>query len=266
MKKCLELINYENFIESLKFFSTNKPFDHCLIDNFFKSDVAEQLQNEFMDYSDDRWFYYKNAIEDKKACSNWGNFPPLTYQVFQELLSNKFLQTIEGALGGKLYVDHGLHGGGWHIHASGGNLNPHLDYSIHPKMGLLRKLNIIIYLSKELEDSHGGHLGLWDHDKSKNGPGGLVKEIQPIYNRAVLFDTTQNSWHGMSRPLIQPEGIYRKSIAVYYLIQPPVDADPRERALFAPRLEQQNDENILNLIKLRADSKNFHKAYRISDN
>jgi len=32
------------------------------------------------------------------------------------------------------------------MHAAGGNLNPHLDYSIHPKMGLQRKLNVIIYL------------------------------------------------------------------------------------------------------------------------
>jgi hypothetical protein len=46
-----------------------------------------------------------------------------------------------------LYPDPGLHGGGWHMHGAGGNLNPHLDYSIHPKSGLMRKLNIIIYLS-----------------------------------------------------------------------------------------------------------------------
>jgi len=90
-------------------------------------------------------------------------------------------------LGYSFYIDHGLHGGGWHIHGHGGNLNPHLDYSIHPKMKLMRKLNIIIYMSKELDDTHGGHLGLWDHDLTRNGPGKLVKEIQPKFNRAVIL-------------------------------------------------------------------------------
>jgi len=50
----------------------------------------------------------------------------------------------------------------------------------------------------------------------------------------VLFDTTQDSWHGMSHGLTQPEGIYRKSITVYYLCQPVTETDQRGRALFAP--------------------------------
>ena len=132
-------------------------------------------------------------------------------------------------------------------------------------MGLMRKLNIIIYLSQDLEDQHGGHLGLWDHDSLKNGPGALVKEVQPKFNRAVLFDTTQNSWHGISRRLSQPDDIFRKSFAVYYLIDPPLNTNQRERALFAPRADQENDRNILELIKIRADSKNYFKGYRSSD-
>jgi hypothetical protein len=265
MNEINSIINYGNLIQGLREFSTNKPFDHCVVDDILDPSIAEQLESEFMDYKDDRWYCYKNAIEDKKACNNWGNFPPLTYKVFQELLSRKFVQVIERELELKLYIDHGLHGGGWHIHSAGGNLNPHLDYNIHPKMGLMRKLNIIIYLSQDLEDQHGGHLGLWDHNSLKNGPGALVKEVQPKFNRAVLFDTTQNSWHGISRRLSQPDDIFRKSFAVYYLTDPPLNADQRDRALFAPRADQENDTNILELIKIRADSKNYFKGYRSSD-
>jgi Rps23 Pro-64 3,4-dihydroxylase Tpa1-like proline 4-hydroxylase len=224
--------------------------------------VAEKLENDFLDYDDNKWFYYKNAIEDKKALNDWNQFPATTYSVFCELMSNDVVDMMADLIGGNIYVDHGLHGGGWHIHASGGNLNPHLDYSIHPKMGLQRKLNIIMYVSSKLRPEHGGQLGLWSHSDSDNTPDQLIKEIDPKFNRAVLFDTTQNSWHGMSRKLTQPIDIFRKSLAIYYLTDPPHGVDVRERALFAPRENQKNDTEIANLIKTRSDSKLFHTAYK----
>jgi Rps23 Pro-64 3,4-dihydroxylase Tpa1-like proline 4-hydroxylase len=217
------------------------------------------LSSEFLSYEDPSWFYYKNQLEDKKALNDWNKFPLLTYMVFQELMALDFLKLLEGIIDGPLLVDHGLHGGGWHIHASGGNLNPHLDYSIHPKMEKLRKLNIIIYLSEELTNDHGGHLGLWS---GTNDNLHLEKEIQPVFNRAIIFDTTQNSWHGMSRKLVQPNNIYRKSLAIYYLTDVGENFDSRNKALFAPRDDQKGDLSVQELIKIRSDSLNFKKAYR----
>ena len=48
----------------------------------------------------------------------------------------------------KLFSDNGLNGGGWHMMNNKGRLNPHLDYSIHPKMFLQRKYNLIVFLTK----------------------------------------------------------------------------------------------------------------------
>lgn len=254
--------NLEKLKEGLKGFKNNEPFDHCVIDGFLKDDVAREVEAEFLRYEDPKWFYYKNAIEDKKALNDWNVFPALTYKLFRELVSEDFMSILSDTIGVPLYQDPGLHGGGWHMHGPGGNLNPHHDYSIHPKVGLQRKVNIIIYVSSDLEDSHGGHLGLWTHDSENNAPRKLVKEVQPKFNRAVIFDTTQNSWHGMSRPLIQPQGIYRKSLAIYYLTDPPADADMRERALFAAREEQKGDKSVEELIKTRADAKGFSSVYR----
>lgn len=251
-----------NLVSALETFRDNKPFDHCVIDDFLLADVAEKVEAEFLAYEDPKWFYYKNAIEDKKALNDWNAFPALTYKIFRDLISDDFISVLSEALGVPLYQDPGLHGGGWHIHGPGRNLNPHYDYSIHPKVGLQRKVNIIIYMSSDLKDEHGGHLGLWSHDAAHNAPGDLMKVVQPKFNRAVIFDTTQNSWHGMCRPLVQPEGIYRKSLAVYYLTDPPVDADRRERALFAAREEQRGDKSVEDLIRKRADSEAFSSVYR----
>jgi len=256
------VINFENLRCGLRNFVGSKPFDHCIVDGFFDDDAACALAAEFPDYESEDWYFYNNAIEHKKALNNWEKFPKATYQAFTLLQSPAVTELLEEALGEKIYVDHGLNGGGWHIHGSGGNLNPHLDYSIHPKMKMERVLNIIVYLSPELKPEHGGHLGLWAHDEVKKAPGELVREVEPRFNRAIIFNTTQNSWHGMSRKLNVPEGIHRKSLAIYYMRTPAEGAEQRGRALFAPREEQRGDEQVLRTIKLRSNVATSSNVYR----
>jgi hypothetical protein len=222
------------------------PYPHSIIDNFFPEDLAKQLESEFPNYQDSCWHVYDNAIENKKTCNDWNKFPELTYRTFKRLVERY----------PELFSDPGLHGGGWHIHASGGNLNPHLDYTIHPKLKLQRKANLIVYLSSVVLPEHGGHFGFW-----KNGK--LIKEIQPKFNRAILFDTT-DAWHGMSRPFIAPEGVYRKSMAVYYLCKPDGFSGERERALFTPRDEQKGNLEVEELIRKRSDVNESLSVYKKS--
>ena len=87
-----------------------------------------------------------------------------------------------------------------------------------------------------------------------------MKTISPKFNRAVLFDTTQNSWHGLPDPIQCPEEEYRKSIAIYYLCDLPPNISKRGRALFSPNEDQKNDEEVLNLIKSRSIIKNVNKV------
>ncbi len=258
----MKYIDKKNVISALNNFKNAIPFDHCVIDNFFLPGVAEDLEKEFPSFDSKDWYTYKNKIEDKKALNDWNKFPTLTSRVFQELMSPEFVTLLQETVGCNIYIDPGLHGGGWHMHGPGGNLNPHLDYSIHPKLRLLRKINIIMYLSSSLKEENGGHLGLWDSNPEKCEPNNLIAEVFPKFNSAVAFDTTQNSWHGMSRTLTECDGVYRKSLAIYYLTDPKSSDDARERALFAPREEQKDNEEIKKLIETRADSKKFHTVYQ----
>ena len=141
----------------------NFPFDHYIIDNFFLEEVADKVGKDFPDTDDDGWFSYKNPLENKKTIQNWGKFPKNTYQTFQYFCSESFISVIKEITGIKtLYPDYGLHGGGWHMHGRGGNLNVHKDYSIHPKLGLQRKLNLIVYMSKGWNPEWGrGGRRLW---------------------------------------------------------------------------------------------------------
>ena len=73
------------------------------------------------------------------------------------------------------------------MHKNGGKLNVHLDYSIHPKLKLQRKINILVYMTPEWNQSWGGYLDLYDNS-SKKKPGELVEAVAPLFNRAVIFD------------------------------------------------------------------------------
>jgi len=230
----------------------NYPFDYLIIDNFLEKDQAKNISQEFPSFNSDIWYCYNNPLENKKSCNNWYQFGTETYKTLLYLNSPEFIKKLQDLTGiPKLYPDIGLHGGGLHIHGRGGKLNVHLDYSIHPKLKLQRKLNLIIYLTEDWNSEWSGGLELWSHNEETKKPDKKEVVIENIFNRAILFDTTQNSWHGFPKPLTCPEDTYRKSLAVYYLTDPPEGTDPRPRALYAPTKEQENNPEILNLIEER---------------
>ena len=231
------------------------PFQHVVIDNFWREDVAEALHAEFPEYDSTVWnAHYNNKIENKKGCNHWDKFPATTYRAFNYLNSKEFTQLVkQTTFHYDIEMDIGLHGGGWHAHMNGGNLNMHLDYNIHPKLGMQRRLNIIVYLTKDWDTAYGGGLELWSHNEETNQPKEHVKTIDIKFNRAVLFNTTQNSWHGLPYPLSCPDHMVRQSMAAYYLGPAPEDTPNRLRALFAPRLDQVGNTEIEELIKQRSN-------------
>ena len=237
------------------------PFDHIVIDDFLKKKSAQDLEDEYPAWDDNMWYQYDNQIEQKKALNHWDRFPATTYHVMSFFNSPEFIKNLELMTGIRgLQIDPGLHGGGWHGHTAGGKLNVHLDYSIHPKLGLERRLNLILYITSGWKPEWGGQLGLWagSHDKM----GKLSAQVDCLFNRAVLFDTTQNSWHGLPDAIRCPRGVIRKSLAVYYLTAPRSGAAERGKALFAPHGEQKNDPAILELIKKRSQVATAEKVYR----
>lgn len=235
----------------------HEPFDHVVIDNFISDIEAEQLSKEFPNYNSQIWstygYTYDSPIEKKRTIRDWKAFPPNTYQFFLKLCSKKMSNFIESLFNCKneIFPDYGLHGAGWHTHKSGDHLNIHLDYSIHPFANLQRKYNLILYLTPNWNNSWGGSLEFWSHDFKNNKPNEKIKTINNIYKRAVIFDTTQNSWHGISEPINCPENIFRKSIAMYFLTNPDTSAEKRKRALYAPLDNQKYNPDILELIRRR---------------
>jgi len=258
-------INLKEIIAGKDNFHQEKPFPHLIIDDFIEANLARIISSEFPDINDQSLFKYDNPLEKKFALNDWNRFPKNTYDFLNYLCSDEVVNTFSSLVGLKLYADPGLHGGGWHMHENGGKLNPHLDYNIHPKLGLQRKLNLIIYLPEDWDESWGGQFGLWSNDLNTSGPKKLEKEINIQFNRAVLFDTTYQSWHGLSKIISTPNGEIRKSLAIYYLCDPPKDSDKRERALYAPSEEQIGNADVEAFIKKRADNIEYKSSYIVKE-
>jgi hypothetical protein len=228
------------------------PFDHLVIDNFLPLEMARALADEMPDYESSVWVEYANAIEDKRTCNYWHSFPAHTYKFMSFMASPQIVNSLGDAFGiDDLECDIGLHGGGWHMHRRGGKLNIHQDYSIHPKLKKQRRLNFILYLSPNWQDQWGGGLQLWSHSEEKNAPKQCETTVKCVFNRAIIFRTDQQSWHGLPSPLICPAGVFRKSLAIYYVSPPDEGVNQRERALFFPTAEQSSDKGVLKLIQER---------------
>jgi hypothetical protein len=122
------------------------------------------------------------------------------------------LQFLEGLTGiDALLPDPYFVGGGFHETSRGGKLGVHADFRINEQLHVQRRLNLLIYLNENWEDDWRGQLELWDRSMKE-----CRARVSPIWNRCVVFSTDADTWHGHPDELLTPEGIKRRSVALYY--------------------------------------------------
>ena len=90
----MKYINFNNIKRELSKFKYQKTFPYIVVDNFFNSTIAKKLANEFPSYNDRNLHEYNNYCEVKKSSNIWNLFPPLTYNIFTILNSNKIIKLI----------------------------------------------------------------------------------------------------------------------------------------------------------------------------
>ena len=201
------------------------------LDNYERAKVADALESDFPNEKSEVWFKYNNPIEVKLACNLLCKMPAQALKLFFDINSPEFVQFVAACTSiPDLQADPYLHGAGLHLHPTGGKLDMHLDYSIHPVSGKERRVNLIIYLNKNWKPEYGGDIELWD-DKFTH----CVKKVNPTFNTAVLFQTSDLSYHGLPDPIRCPVNEGRKSVAVYYVSNPRPNIVHRPKARFFGR-------------------------------
>ena len=189
-----------------------KPFPHIVIDDFFDPALLEQVLAEFPKPDAIRWQRFDNVHEIKLASATEASFGPVTRLLLYHLNSITFLEFLAAVTGiDNLIPDPNFEGGGLHQIVRGGKLGVHADFNKHRRYGLDRRLNLLLYLNKNWREDYGGHLQLWDRDMSR-----CEAKVLPVFNRVMVFSTTDFTYHGHPDPLECPEGMTRKSLALYY--------------------------------------------------
>jgi hypothetical protein len=188
------------------------PFPHAVLDGLFADDVLDAVLAEFPRPQAINWVQFDNPTEKKLAYSYKEPLGETLRSFLFEMSSApvlEFLQQLTGIEG--LIPDPYFGGAGPHQIARGGFLKVHADFNWHPLLKLDRRLNLIVYLNKDWQPDYGGHLELWNRDMSR-----CEQRVLPVFNRTVVFSTTDTSYHGHPAPLACPETMTRKSVSFYY--------------------------------------------------
>ena len=189
------------------------PFPHMVADNFLPDAVARLALDHFprQPLRSDHVFESGYAGQHKRQIMP-EECDAQARQLFHFFNSRPVLEFLEGltAIQG-LIPDPYFVGGGYHETSRGGKLGIHADFRINDQLHLHRRLNVIVYLNEDWQPEWGGALELWDREmKAKR------REVLPLFNRCVVFNTDADSFHGHPDPLTTPDGVLRRSIALYY--------------------------------------------------
>jgi hypothetical protein len=190
-----------------------EPFPHIVLDHFLPEPVARlalahfpagPLQSDKVFEMGYAGLHKRQILPDDCDAQARALFHFFNSRPMLEFLEG--LSSIEGLLPDPYFL-----GGGYHETARGGMLGVHADFRINDRLHLHRRMNLIVYLNDDWQDDYGGFLELWDRKMTRR-----VESVKPVFNRCVIFNTDADSFHGHPDPLATPEGVTRRSIALYY--------------------------------------------------
>jgi len=208
----MELINISNLdLDFLKIKFIKKPFNYIIIDNFLVEEFAEKILKEFPDISND-WVDARGLHTQNKWTQPIVD-KGLAETLYEEIHSEEFRSFLSKLTGvDNLLADESLNGAGFHQTTDGGFLDVHVDFNRHHDDSTLdRRLNILIYFNKDWHEDNGGYLELWDMNVKER-----IEAVAPKFNRCVIFETNEVSYHGHPVPVKLKGGGSRKSISSYY--------------------------------------------------
>ena len=242
-----------------KTYANNKPFKYIIIDNFLTKNVANEFEKSFRINSE--WTNYSLVNNFKKfGLKKRHLFKKNCDQTIKNMESKRFIKILNFITNNKrLFLDKSLDGGGFHKVLNKGYLNVHVDFTSHYKLrNWKRVLNLLIYFNKNWKKKYNGYLQFYDSKGQEK-----KVSIKPKYNRCVIFNTNETSFHGHPESLNLPKNKSRKSFAVYFYIKQKNTNKPKAtyyksakgKSIFFNLMV--NLENSLLKLYLSADDKKF---------
>lgn len=250
-------------IEKKSYIET-KPFPYVSINNFLDTDFALEIQKEILDIEEEKWDRYENPFEKKYTLRDKNNLPKNCKKLFQSLISKNFIKQISNLVETELYIDETKNWNGVHKYKNGDYLDIHCDAGLHPTNNLKKHVTLGIYLSKDWKEENGGHLEIWEgesiskkHCKLKD----CVDKILPEFNKLVLFNCTDSSWHGNPEPVRIEKNETRIFLTISYLSKIYYNeySNKLKKAFFIPRPNDVWNEEKINLRSKPETCKDIYK-------
>ncbi|HVM63685.1 MAG TPA: 2OG-Fe(II) oxygenase [Acidimicrobiales bacterium] len=192
------------------------PYPHIVLDDVLDPEVARRAMKEFPALDLDQWNNFIHVNERKHSNTSPDAWGPALRSVLDTFQSPRFVAFLSALTGIEdLCIDDTLMGGGLHETTSGGYLNIHTDFTVHPRRRTWRRrINLLLYLNEDWAPEYGGDLEMWSADVKH-----CVRRVSPVGNRVVIFTTDTRSYHGHPEPLTCPPGMSRRSLALYYFTE-----------------------------------------------
>lgn len=222
-----------------------RPFPHAMIDGFLDEDFADEVAAAYPSFEEaaalGKQFVAVNELR-KIQITDSQKFPDPVRRLNEALASREVREQLSAVTGiEELLYDDSLAGGGMHMTAAHGRLDVHVDFNYLESKDMYRRINVLVYLNRAWRPSWGGGVELWDRDVSKR-----YAVFEPKHNRAVLFETSEISFHGVNACTCPPE-VTRNSFAVYYYTKqpPPGYAGVAHSTIFKARPDERLKKYVL---------------------
>lgn len=197
-------------------FTKAPSFRHVALDDFLEAPAAEALLADFPRFDERKAMNEHGQVGRKAVVESVAQVSEFYGRFYRYINSRPFLEAMSELTGiPDLIADETLFGGGTHENLDGQGLDVHVDFNIDERRMLYRRVNLILYLNKEWDEAWGGAIEL--HSNPWYPEADVVHAFLPLFNRAVIFETNEYSWHGFKR-IALPEDrkhLSRKSFSIY---------------------------------------------------
>lgn len=218
-------------------FRSASPFRHVVIENFLDPAFCRELVADFPRFEDRCAPDETELAGDKPGHTDVRDLSPAYRRLDDYLQTREFLDYLSGVTGiPDLRYDGDYVGGGTCENLDGQSLDAHIGFNCHPRTRQQCRLKLVVYLNEEWEAGWGGLLQL--HSDPWNSAENRTTSVLPLFNRAVLLETSEHSWHGFDAIRLPPEkrALSRKSFAIYLYTEqrPAAETVPPHAAVYVP--------------------------------
>jgi hypothetical protein len=260
-------------------FETAQPFKHLVIDNFLVGEQAQILLENFPSFNPQKAISELGKVGGKAVNEDLIGLGGVYQQFGRYVQAQEFLELISQLTGiDNLIPDPSFYGGGTHENLQGQELDPHIDFNLDERHWYHRRLNLLIYLNPQWQADWGGNLEL--HSNPRQPEENKIKSFVPIFNRCLIFETNEHSWHGFSQ-INLPENqrhLSRKSLSIYLYTKerPGQELSPSHTTFYIPRplpetiqphqvLSAEDYQQIKILLKRRDDLIRFYQDRELKE-